>query len=114
MQAKVHGIEANDIPDWPHWSPAGPAEEFQWFTVAIGAESGSGADLFQAAVATRAGLQERRCKSKFVGLLVDRYEPATVERAIREFVAGCKAPSWEDVVDLLRARLFWEYESHRG
>jgi len=113
MQAEVRAIEANDLPGWPRWSPAGPADEFQWFTVTIGPPGESGADTFQVPVATPIGLRERRRKGQFVGLVVDRFEPEAVERAIREFVAGCRAPSWEGVVELLRARMHWEYEGYR-
>jgi hypothetical protein len=90
MQVEVRGIEANDIADWPHWSPAGASCELQWFTVTIGPPGEPGADLFQVAVATPLGLKDRRTKGKFVGLVVDRFDPPLVEQAIREFVARRK------------------------
>src|SRR6266851_4733572 len=76
----------------------------------IGAPGETGVDLFQVAVATALGLRDRGRKGKFVGLVVDRFEPRIVEDAIREFVAISKAPTWQGVVDLLRARMRWEYD----
>lgn len=114
MQAEVRGIEANDLPDWPRWSPSGPADEFQWFTVAVGPPGEPGADMFQVPVATPLGLRERRRKGKFVGLVVDRLEPEAVERAISDFVAGSRAPTWQGVVEQLRSRMVWEYEGYRA
>lgn len=112
MQAEVRWLEANDLPDWPNWSPSGSADECQCFTVAIGRPGGRGADNFQVVVATPLGLRERRRKGKFVGLVVERFEPELVERAIRDFVAGSQAVTWDGVVDLLRARMLWEYEGY--
>ncbi len=113
MQAEVRRIEANDIRDWPDWSPAGPSDELQRFTVSIGPLGDPGADLFQVAVATPLGLRQRRVKGKFVGLVVDRFEPQLVEQAIREFVASSKALTWQGIVDMLRVRMHWEYEGYR-
>jgi hypothetical protein len=70
-----------------------------------------GADLFQVAVATPAGLRERREKGRFVGLVVGEFNPQLVEEAIQGFVAGCEAPNWEGVVERLRERMRWEYAS---
>jgi hypothetical protein len=38
-----------------------------------------------------------------------KFEPAAVERAIREFVAATQAPTWEGVVGRPRERMVWEY-----
>jgi hypothetical protein len=113
MQAEVRGIEANDIADWPHWPPADVSCELEWFTVTIGPPGESGADLFQVAVATPRGLKDRRTKGKFVGLVVNRFDPPLVEQAIREFVACSHALTWQGVVDLLRAKMRWEFEGLR-
>jgi hypothetical protein len=113
MQGDVRGIEANDIPDWPHWSPPDALRELQWFTITIGPPGDPGADLFQVAVATPLGMKERRIKGKFVGLVVDRFEPSMVEKAIREFVANSQALTWQGIVEILRAKMRWEYEGLR-
>ncbi len=110
MEGELRAIEANDIPNWPNWSPADASNELQWFTLTIGPPGDVGADLFQVAVATRMGVRQRRKKGKFIGLVVDRFEPKLVEAAIGDFVASCKAPTWAGVVDLLRMRMRWEYE----
>lgn len=109
MRAEVRWIEANDIREWPHWSPSKPAEEYQRFTVSIGIPDNLGADTFQVAVATLAGRRERQGKCRFVGLLVERFDPHLVEQAIREFVADSEALTWEGVVQQLQVRMRWEY-----
>jgi hypothetical protein len=114
MRPELHGIEANDIPDWPDWSPAAADDELQSFTLAIGWPGGTGADNFQVAVASPAALRIRSHKGKFVGLEVDRFEPELVERAIQEFVASCDALTWEGAVELLQTRMRWEYDGYRG
>ncbi len=96
MQGEVRGIEANDIPVWPNWSPVTAADELQWFTVSIGLEGSEGADLFQVAVATYRGLEARRRKAKFVGLIVGDFAPAQIEQAIRDHVASAQAATWEE------------------
>jgi Immunity protein 8 len=91
MEADLRAIEANDIPDWPNWSAVDASNELQWFTLTIGLPGDAGSDLFQVVVATPIGIRQRREKGKFVGLVVDRFEPTVVETAIRDFVASCKA-----------------------
>ena len=114
MRATVRGIQANDLPDWPNWSPVSPADEFQWFTVAVGPVGGPGADNFQVAVATSRGLRERRRDVKFIGLVVHRFEPEVVEQAIRGFVEGLQAPTWEGVVEWLQRHMLWEFAGYRA
>ena len=109
MRPEVHGIEANDIPGWPRWQSPTPQDELQWFTVSVGCEGSEGADDFQVAVATPLGVNSRRDRDPFVGLVVVRFEPPAVERAIREYVAGSEAATWEGVVERLRTRMSWEY-----
>ncbi len=111
MEADVRGIEANDISTWPDWLPNSPADEIQWFTVSVGARGHVGADCFQIAVATHQGIQERRTKQKFVGLVVARFDPQLVENAIREYVGTCADSSWDLVVKKLRRQMTWEYDS---
>ena len=78
----------------------------------VGLVGSPGADNFQVAVATPLGLRERRRKDKFIGLVVERFEPEQVESAIRGFVTGCQAPTWAGVVELLRASMLWEYDGY--
>lgn len=114
MRPELRGIEANDIPDWPNWSPSAAGDELQWFTVAIGWPGGAGADNFQVAVATPATLQIRSREGEFVGLVVDRFDSESVRTAIQDFFDACDAPTWEGAVELLRKRMHWEFEGYRG
>jgi hypothetical protein len=109
MQGEVRGIEANDISVWPNWSPTTPADEMQWFTVSIGMEGTEGSELFQVAVATYRGLSARRQNKKFVGLVVDDFNPARIEQAIQKHVAGVHANTWEDIAERLGPVMRWEY-----
>ena len=114
MRPELRGIEANDIPGWPDWSPSEPLDELQWFTVAIGLPGRAGVDNFQVAVATPAALRLLSGESKFVGLMVERFQPELVERTIREFVESCEPSTWEAIVDILRTRMNWEFEGYRA
>ena len=113
MQADIKNISANDIDQWPNWRPADSTDEFQWFSVLIGRTGASGADLFQVAVATYRGLEARRHKSKFVGLVVDVFEPRVIEQAIEDFVAAAEASTWEAVVEQLQTTMRWEFANYR-
>ena len=75
MHAEVKTISANDIPEWPNWTPSDSTDEFQWLTLTIGPVGTLEADLFQVAVASYSGLKERRHKTKFAGLVVDEFDP---------------------------------------
>src|SRR5262249_31346000 len=97
MRAEVRSIEANDIPAWPNWQPSGTPEEHQWFTVSVGPVGDPGADYFQVAVATARWLWAHSRPGRFVGLVVDRFDPSLVEQAIREFVVKVEAPTWQDI-----------------
>jgi hypothetical protein len=113
LQAEVKNISANDIPEWPNWSPTDPTDEFQWLSVAIGPISTAGADLFQVAIATSRGLKARRHKTKFVGLVVDEFDPRVIEQTIQEFVASIEAPTWEAIVEQLQTTMQWEFTDYR-
>ena len=110
MRAEAKSIEANDIPEWPGWRSPTPDDELRWFTVSVGVQEASGADLFQVAVATPRGIQGRRDRGPFVGLVVDSFEPSAVEQAIRDYVASIEGPAWELIVRRLQAKMLWEYQ----
>jgi hypothetical protein len=113
MQAEVKNISANDIPEWPNWTPTDSTDEFQWLSVAIGPVGTTGADLFQVAVATSGRLKARRHKSKFVGLMVDVFDPRVIEQTLQEFVASIEAPTWEAIVEQLQPTMQWEFADYR-
>jgi hypothetical protein len=113
MQAEVKSIIANDIPEWPNWRPSDETDEFQWLTITIGPIGTVGADLFQIAIASYRGLNARQHKSKFVGLMVNEFDPQVIEQTIQNFVASIEAPTWEAIVEQLRSRMRWEFENYR-
>ena len=94
--------------------PTGPRDEHQWFTASIGPVGERGTELFQVAVATPSGIRGRRRKGQFIGLVVDRFEPARVEKAIREYVEATEAPSWELLAEKLGRVMRWEYRDYRA
>ena len=113
MQAQVRGIEANDIPDWPNWVATHPFDELQWFTVSIGTSDSDGEDLFQVAVASPRGINARRRKEKFVGLVVDEFKSERIEQAIRDFVATVQGTTWEAIAEQLSKVMRSEYHDYR-
>jgi hypothetical protein len=113
MQAEVRGINANDIRDWPNWVPMDASAELQWFTVSIGMDGTEGSDLFQVAVATRRGINARRSKTTFFGLIVDDFTPAQIEQAIRDHAASVHSTTWEEIARRLGPAMRWEYTDYK-
>ena len=113
MQAEVKTISANDIPEWPNWRPSDSSDEFQWLSVTIGPVGTVEADLFQVAVASYRGLKARWHKTKFVGLMVDVFDPQDIEKTIEEFVTSIEAPTWEAVAEQLQPTMRWEFAEYR-
>ena len=113
MQAEVRGIEPNDIRDWPNWVPVDASAELQWFTVSIGTDGSERSDLFQVAVATHRGINARRSKTKFVGLVVDDFTPAQIEQAIRDHVESVHSTTWEEIARGLGPAMQWEYTDYK-
>jgi hypothetical protein len=113
MQAEVRSIEANDIPGWPEWHSPTPDTDLRWFTTAVGLAGRPGNDLFQVAVATPKGIQERQDRRTFVGLVVERFEASAVEETIRRYVADVVAPTWEAIVEQLQSKMRWAYQGRQ-
>jgi Immunity protein 8 len=114
MRAEVRDIEANDLPGWPTCQATDPGEGLAWFTVSVGAVGTPGSDLFQVAVGTPGGVAGRRDRDSFVGLVVDRFDPQAIERAIRDFVGSAEGPTWEAIAVRLGRVMRWEYAGYRG
>ena len=111
MRGGVRGIEANSS---SLQRPPGPDAELAWFTVSIGPVGEPSTDLFQVAVATPQGISGRRDRRRFVGLVVDRFESAEIERVIREFVASIEGLCEQEVAERLGRVMHWESAGYRA
>jgi hypothetical protein len=113
MHAVVKSLCPNDILTWPDWQPAEERDEYQWFTVDIGVPDSAGADQFQVLVASYRGLRARHPRQKFVGLMVDVFEPQVIEDTIRSFVSSIEGASWGTIAAQLQHTMRWEFANYR-
>jgi hypothetical protein len=113
IRAEVKSIEARDAPLAATLGPTGAGDEYRWFTATVGTTESRAGDLFQVCVATARGIKARRTRGKFVGLVVPTFDAATVEKAIREYVASAEGASWEALAAELGKLMWWEYDGYR-
>ncbi len=117
MQAEIHHLESNDHVDWNdflQYQSPDPYNDFGWFHVTVGSTGVLGGNDFQVCVATPRAVGRIK-RDKFVpGIMVDQFDAATVEKAIRDRVESVCGQSWEELVDQLRVFMQWEYEGMAG
>lgn len=116
-RAVIHHLEPNDHVDWTafaeHESPD-PYDDCGWFHVTIGATDNVGANDFQLCVATPRSVGRVKQSGSEPGIIVDRFDAATVRKAIYERVTSIEGLSWEEIVEQLRKFMRWEYEGMAG
>ena len=114
MRAHLRFIESNDTLDWQTFASQespDPWDDFGWFTTGIGPEGAEGTDLFQVVVTTPAAKHKTLDEDQtFRGIVVDAFEPKTIEEAIRRFVASVAGSDWPHCVRQLQTAMRWEYE----
>lgn len=117
MQAEIHHIESIDHVDWNDfmmYQSPDPYDDFGWFHVTIGAAGITGGNDFKVCVATPRAVGRIKRDGIVPGILVDQFDAATVEQAIRDRVNSVSADSWQQLVDQLRQFMHWEYEGMAG
>lgn len=117
MQAEIHHLESNDYVDWNdfvHYESPDPYDDFGWFHLTIGSSDVAGGNDFQVCVATPRAVGRIKRGGNVPGILVDRFDAATVEKGIRDRVASICGHNWEQIVDQLREFMHWEYEGMAG
>ena len=120
MRAQLRRIDPyNRDCDWKRFAaaePVNPHDDWGWFTLSIGHEGGTGADLFEVLVSTPAAASRARGPNrKFVGIIVESFEPRLILQTLHDHVSAVSGASWEDIVAQLRVTMRWEYEGmHRN
>lgn len=117
MKAVIHHLESNNHADWDdfvQYRSPDPYDDYGWFHLTIGATGVTGGNDFQVCVATQRAVGRIKRKGFVPGILVDEFDPAIVEKAIRDRVDSVCVHSWEQIVDHLREFMHWEYEGMAG
>ena len=115
--AEVLYLESNEYPDWEAFAgyeSADPYDDFGWFHVRIGASDGGGGNDFQVCVSTPRAIGRSRRSGGVPGVIVDRFDAATIHEAICERVSSVEGRDWEEIVEQLRKFMRWEYERMAG
>lgn len=87
-------------------------------TAYLGPAGGEGADLFEFRVCTPGWLAEHPNMPKGSAflrhhLLVERWDAALVERAIRDLCLRTEGGDWQEVATKLSRYGYWEFEDYR-
>lgn len=113
MRAEVRHLASNVHPDWQDFvddpSPD-PWDDYGWFHVTVGASDVDGGNDFQVCVATPKAIKRLRREAMGPGIVVERFDAASVRAAIHERIATVEGDSWDEIVEQLRVFMRWEYE----
>lgn len=113
VQFDVRYIESTQYIDWEEfvrYQSPDPWDDYGGFTVTVGEVGDEAGSNFQVCVATPRAVGRMKRLDERPGILVDHYDPETVERAIIEKVTALKGNDYQDVIDQLRKFMHWEYE----
>ncbi len=92
-----------------------PSDDLGWFSVRIGVVGEIGTTDFQVVVATPAAMPRARFsgKPRFKGLVLQTYTPDAARDLIRSKVEEAEGRDYDEIVEKLRAFMFWEYDAYR-
>ncbi|TWU14591.1 hypothetical protein CA54_34600 [Symmachiella macrocystis] len=120
VEVEVQQIDLNGFLDWEEFSlykSPDPYDDFAWFTLTIGVkgEKEKGGNNFQVLVATPKAISRIKSQHGEVpGIIVNHFDPDTVNDEIRRVVSSLQGHSWEQFVDQLCQIMHWEYEGMSG
>lgn len=113
MKAEIYYLASNDHADWAdfvRYRSPDPYDDYGWFHLTIGAAGVIGGNDSQVCIATPRDISRIRNRGFVPGIMVDKFDPAIVEKAIRDRIDSIRVQSWEQLVDRLREFMHWEYE----
>ena len=105
----IHGFFCVDHDPIEEWQPEDPSDVDVRVDVYIGPDENPSGMYFTAHITTSKILRTGMYKN-YLGPEIEEYSWAGAKNWIESYVAGCAAYSWEQVIDNLRKRLYWEYE----
>jgi hypothetical protein len=119
VRAELKGLDTADADggDLRAFRP-GDAEVFALgVTASIGPAGEDGAELFQFTVCSPSWLAAQELPKGFAfqrhALLVERWEPGLVERAIADLCRRTEGETWSEVATKLSRFGSWEFEDYR-
>lgn len=117
VQAELKGLDSTDIADqvWEEWRPDDPDCFALSVTASVGAAGEEGADLFDFVVCTPSWVQTDRLQKGFAFsryLLITRWDPDLVERAIRDLCRRTRGEDWPEVARKLSRYSSWEFDEY--
>ncbi|KLN56938.1 Imm8 family immunity protein [Variovorax paradoxus] len=126
MRLEIRSLQGVDIDDLRTWHPASPADVYEMLELEIGEAGVPGAHIFQLLLATPEGLgahhkgemlkffsaMQERAKTFVTDALVvvDHYDWNEVRETLVRRVASCERSTWNESLECLRRKFFWEYE----
>jgi hypothetical protein len=114
LHPELQHISPNDYASWEAFAAAEhpePWDEFAWFVLSIGLEGQEGSTLFQVLVTTPAAVARAKGNDKQRRfLVVESFEPELLAKSLREYVSSVACHTWDEIVERLRAHMYWEYE----
>ena len=119
MRAKLKGLDATDTPDGglASFRPEDAENFVLWITATIGPADGPGEEQFQFRVCTPSWLAAEPLQKGFAfqrhTLLLERWDPDLVERAIGDLCAHTEGADWSEVGGALSRFGLWEFEDYR-
>jgi len=123
IKLEIRSFISGDVDDLSTWCPSLASDVYIHVEMEIGEVGALGAYLFSAIIATPEGLnnhhkgealksfkiiQRRRGGGGLV--IVNEYNWKEVRCKLEEIVSRCEKEGWDESLDCLRKKFFWEYE----
>ncbi len=119
MRAELKGLDAADAPgsDLALFRPDDAEHFVLWVTATIGPADHPGEELFQFCVCSPGWLASQSLQKGFAfqrhTLLLERWDPELVERAIGDLCRRTEGTDWSEVGTALSRFGRWEFEDYR-
>lgn len=126
IHLEVTDLISHDVDDLRTWRPKSAEDVYLAFELEIGEVGVEGGHVFQLMVATPEGVAAHhhgKALEAFTSMsgrgktfdidalmVIDAYDWATLRDLLLKRVASCERATWDESLDCLRAKFFWEYE----
>jgi hypothetical protein len=118
MRAALRSLETDDAEELTSYSPRDPTHFGLGVRAVIGDADGIGEELFDMLVCSPSWLEAEQLTKGFRwghGILVlARWDPEVVERAVRDLVVHAERDTWAEIGELLSRYTDWEFADYRG
>ncbi len=116
MRASIRRLHTPDAAGLHEYRPADDADFSLCVQVLVGPSSAEGEESFDLEVVTPANVARRLARTGPMSgrhlLLVDRFDPAAIERWLHRAVARCEAPTWRELALQLSQVGHWEFDDY--